>query len=62
MIRKLIEFNDDRTTKLGIGAQDVEPRQKVSENAWNRFELGAGKVAAVDWTRRLTVQPIVDAR
>jgi len=60
--RKLVKFHDDWTTKLSIATGDVETRQKVTEDAWYRLQLCASEVAAVYRTRRLTIQPIVDAR
>lgn len=60
--RKLIKFHNDRTAKLSIATRDIETRQKVTEDAWYWLQLCASEVAAVYRTRRLTIQPIVDAR
>ena len=62
MISQLIKFHNNRTTKLDIGTSDLETWQKVSEDAWNRLQLCARQVASVYWARRLTIQPIIDAR
>jgi len=60
MINKLIELNNGCTSKLGIATSDLEARQKVTEDAWYRFELSASEVASVYRTRRLTIQPVID--
>ena len=61
MISELVKFHNHSTTKLGIATSDLEPRQKVAQNAWNWLELCARQVASVYWASRLTIQPVIDA-
>jgi len=58
----LIEINYKRTAELCIGTSEFQSRQKVAEYSWNWLELRASEGASVYWTRRLTIQPIIDAR